>query len=240
VLVSLDKLMRAARFVALVVTIWTSTVQAGAPLVTDDAALVEAKTCQLEAWIESARSARAYWIVPACNFTGNLELSVGAAAVNPDVGSSSRQFQFQAKTVFGQSDNGAWSVGAVGGVLRDTGPVEIDASSRSYYLKALLSLYPSEVLEVDVNLGASNVFGAGATVVAGIAVQYEFLPRATLLGEVFRDERGPGKYQVGARYAFVPDRFEAYVSYGNRLGTSVGDAWWVIAGIRINTSPFLP
>ena len=214
--------------------------QAGAPLITDDAAIVEAKSCQLESWIEFAYGARAYWGVPACNFTGNLELAVGGAGVNPNGTPSSRQVAVQAKAVFAQGGNGLWSVGAVGGVIRDIGPVEGDASSKSYYAKALLSLYPSEALEVDLNLGASNVFGAGTTVTAGAALQYEVLPRATFLAEIFRDERGPGKFQVGARYAFDPAPIEAYVSYGNRLGSMSGETWWVIAGFRVYTRPFLP
>jgi hypothetical protein len=213
---------------------------AGAPLVTDDAAVLEAKTCQLESWIEFARGARAYWAVPACNFTGNLELAVGGAGVNPDGTPSSHQLALQAKAVFAQGDNDRWSMGAVGGVVRDSGPVESDASSRAYYAKALLSLRPSDALEVDLNLGASNDFGAGATIAAGVALQYEIVPRATLLAEIFRDERGPGKFQVGARYGFDAAPIEAYVSYGNRLGSASADAWWVIAGIRVYTKPFLP
>ena len=42
------------------------------------------------------------------------------------------------------------------------------------------------------------------------------------------------------RYAIVPERFEVYASYGNRLGSTSEDAWWAVAGIRINTAPFLP
>ncbi len=57
---------------------------AGAPLVTDDAAIVESKSCKLESWIDVSQDARAYWVVPACNFTGHFELSVGGARVNPD------------------------------------------------------------------------------------------------------------------------------------------------------------
>ena len=53
-------------------------------------------------------------------------------------------------------------------------------------------------------------------------------------------KRGPGKYQAGIRYAFVPERFEAYASYGNRLGSSTSDGWWAVIGIRINTAAFLP
>jgi hypothetical protein len=217
-----------------------SVAQAGAPLVTDDASVIEAKSCQFEAWVNSARGARDYWAVPACNFSGNLELSLGMAGVNPAGEASSQQVVLQAKTVLARSDDGAWSVGAVGGVGRDNGPVQEGASSMAYYAKALLSLNPNEALEFDLNLGASNDFGAGTVLAAGAAMQYKFLPHTTALAEVFRNERGPGKYQVGLRYAFVPERFEAYASYGNRLGSAAGDSWWAVIGIRINTAPFLP
>ena len=222
------------------IAIFSPVAHSGAPLVTDDAAIIEAKSCQLESWIEASHGARAYWAVPACNFTGRVEWALGGAGVNPADSPSSVWYAIQAKTVFAQGGDGFWSVGAVGGVIRDTGPVASDASSTTYYGKALLSLYPRETLEVDLNLGGSNVFGAGAAVTAGAAVQYEVLPRATLLAEIFRDERGPGKFQLGARYAFIPSRLEGYLSYGNCLGNLTGSSWWAVAGIRINTAPFLP
>ncbi len=217
-----------------------SAVEAGAPLVTDDASVIESKSCQFEAWVNSARGARDYWAVPACNITGNLELALGLGGVNPAGEASSQQFVLQAKTVFRRGDDDAWSVGAVGGVAHDNGTVQDGASSTGYYAKALLSLYPSPALEIDLNLGASNDFGAGTVLAAGAALQYEFLPRATAMAELFRDEKGPGKYQVGLRYALVPDRFEAYASYGSRLGTTASESWWAVVGIRINTAPFLP
>ncbi len=230
--------MRTTLGVGILIATVSTEALAGAPLITDDAAVIEAKSCQLESWMEAARDARAYWLVPACNFAGKVEMAIGLGGANPDGEPNSRQYALQAKTVFGQGEDGFWSVGAVGGVLRDSGPVQDGASAWSYYAKALLSLYPSDALEVDLNLGANNVYGAGATLVAGAAVQFALIPRATLFAEVFRDERGPGKYQVGTRYAFIPSRLEAYVSYGNRLGNA--DSWWAIAGIRINTAPFLP
>jgi hypothetical protein len=60
-----------------------------------------------------------------------------------------------------------------------------------------------------------------------------------VLAEAFRDEPARGKYQVGVRWIVIPDRFEAYVSYGNRFNGS-SDQWSAIVGIRLQTSPFLP
>jgi len=38
---------------------------------------------------------------------------------------------------------------------------------------------------------------------------------------------------------WAPDRFEAYVSYGNRFSASSGQ-WSAIIGIRVQTAAFLP
>ena len=74
---------------------------------------------------------------------------------------------------------------------------------------------------------------------AGAAVQYEIIGNVQLLAEAFRDEPGRAKYQVGARYVVVPDRLEAYASYGNRFN-GPSDHWFAILGIRVQTAAFLP
>lgn len=88
-------------------------------------------------------------------------------------------------------------------------------------------------------LGAANTYGSGTFALVGAAVQCAIACSVQLLAEAFRDEPRGGKYQVGARYIFVPDRFEAYASYGNRLSGS-SDEWSVIIGIRVQTAAFLP
>ncbi|HTN48650.1 MAG TPA: hypothetical protein VMK32_04390 [Burkholderiaceae bacterium] len=72
-----------------------------------------------------------------------------------------------------------------------------------------------------------------------MAVQYQVFSRATAFAELFHDEKGPGKYQVGARYAFVLKRVEAFASYGNEFASG-SENWWATVGIRINTAVFLP
>ena len=79
---------RLARLLTLMLFVFAAPVEAAQPLVTDDAAVVASKTCQLEAWTRSAHDGRAYGAQPACNFTGNLELTVGGARAKPDDGES--------------------------------------------------------------------------------------------------------------------------------------------------------
>jgi hypothetical protein len=212
---------------------------AGQPLVTDDAALGPSKSCQLEAWVLSTSDLRAYGAQPACNVTANLELSVGGARIRPDDGETSSILQIQAKAVLFSRDDVAWSFGVVGGALRDTGEEHGRTAFQVGYAKGLASWYPRDDLEIDLNLGAAHGYRSGNFVLAGAALQYS--PREDLqwLAEVFRDEPGRGKFQVGLRYLAVPDRFEVFLSYGNRFHGSSNDGW-LVAGIRLQTAPFLP
>ena len=89
----------AARLAVVVCAAAAPALRAGQPLVTDDAAIVAPKTCQLEAWTHSTDGGHEYWVQPACNFTGNLELAVGGARMYPFDGPVSNVIQLQAKTV---------------------------------------------------------------------------------------------------------------------------------------------
>ena len=96
----------------------------------------------------------------------------------------------------------------------------------------LASWYPRDELEIDLNLGVSYLYGSGTFAVAGVALQYAPVDTLQLLGEVFRDEPGRAKFQVGLRGIVVADRFEVYVSYGNRFDAT---QWFATAGIRLQT-----
>ena len=226
-------------FVAWLVALVLHPAWAAQPLVTDDATVVAPRSCQLEAWIRSAGVDRAYWAQPACNFTGNLELSAGGASVHPDAAESASMVQLQAKTVLLATDDHAWSFGAVGGGARDTGAPHGSSAFQTYYAKALASWYPRGDLEIDLNVGAANVCGSGTFALAGAAIQYAVLANVQLLAEAFRDQPGTGKYQVGMRWIVLPNRVEAYASYGNVFRGSA-DRWSPIIGIRLQTPEFLP
>ena len=230
---------RSTRSLAALMGALAASAHAGQPLVTDDAAVVAPKTCQLEAWIDSEHEGRQYWAQPACNFTGNLELAVGGARTVPHSGATSSLVQLQAKTVLFSADDDAWSFGMAAGAGRDTATSHGRSAFQLYYARALASLHPSSDLEIDLNLGAANVYGTGTFAVAAAAVQYTIAGHVQLLGEVYRGEPGRASYQVGARYIVVPDRFEAYASYGNRFNGS-SDQWSAIVGIRLQTPAFLP
>jgi hypothetical protein len=216
-----------------------SSAEAAQPLFTDDAAVVAPKSCQLEAWARTAHDGHEYWTQPACNFTGNLEIAVGIAHAGPESGATSSLGQLQAKTVLFSLADREWSFGLGAGGGRDTGAPHGGSAFQLYYARALASWYPSSDLEIDLNLGAANAYGTGTFALAGAAIQCAVISNVQVLAEVFRDDTGRAKYQLGARYIVVPNRFEAYASYGKRFNGS-SEEWSAILGIRVQTGAFLP
>ena len=213
-----------------------ASLRAGQPLVTDDAAVVAPHTCQLEAWAHSSSDGHEYWAQPACNFGGDVELSVGGARAYPFGDARSSLIQLQAKAVLFPRADGEWSLGAVAAATRDTGAPRARTAFQTSNVTGLASWYPREDLEIDLNLGVAYEYGSGSFAVAGLAVQYAPNDALQLLGEIFRDEPGRAKFQVGLRGIVVADRFEVYVSYGNRFDAT---QWFATAGIRLQTPEFI-
>ncbi|MEO7405050.1 MAG: hypothetical protein ABIU95_15410, partial [Burkholderiales bacterium] len=77
---------------------------AARPLITDDARTVDPKACQVESWFRRNKTSDEFWAIPACNFTGNLELSVGGAigrdTGRDNPGTRTNDVLVQGKTLF--------------------------------------------------------------------------------------------------------------------------------------------
>src|SRR5690349_17123527 len=76
----------------------TSPAFAARPLITDDARIVDAKACQVETWVRHNTDSTEYWALPACNPTGNVELTVGGALTRELGETHTTDVQAQAKT----------------------------------------------------------------------------------------------------------------------------------------------
>jgi hypothetical protein len=93
-------------------------VQAGRPLTTEDASILEAKACQLETWIDRSRVATDFWFVPACNFGADIEWQLGGSRTRMQGEGGFSQSYFQAKTAFVSVTEHPWGIGLVLGVQR--------------------------------------------------------------------------------------------------------------------------
>src|SRR3954452_18959027 len=117
---SVLKPRQAARCSALAVVVLTLNVspsQAARPLITDDARIVDGKSCQLETWRRRNQDSTEYWALPACNPTGNAEITMGGALVSEAGELHTSDVQAQVKALFKTLEANGWSIGLVVGYL---------------------------------------------------------------------------------------------------------------------------
>ncbi len=225
---------------SLVLSLTTGSVQAARPMITDDARIVDAKACQLESWARHNRGSDEYWALPACNFSGNLELALGASRTRVPDGISTTATVFQGKTLFRQLETNGWSWGlAVGGMRHDGSTQPRIANDYYAYLPATFSLRDDRAF-LHANVGWSRDGETGRQRATwGVGSEWQLTSSTWLIGETFSQQSGRPFYQVGVRHWLVQDRIQIDTTYGNRLGSDTQERWFSI-GLRLLSLPFLP
>lgn len=214
--------------------------QAGRPMITDDARIVDAKACQVETWVRKNRDGREFWMLPACNFTGNLELSLGGAQVADEAGSRTTDVVLQGKTLFRTLEPDGWSWGLAFGNVRH--PDSRSRSGRSgdlyAYVPASFSFREDRVV-LHANLGWLHERETGRDRLTwGAGSEARLAGRSWLIAEAFGQNRGRPFYQAGLRHWLVPERVQIDATYGNRAAGGAGERWFSI-GLRLLSAPFL-
>jgi hypothetical protein len=217
-----------------------STVQAARPLITDDARIVDPKACQLETWVRRNTGSTELWALPACNPTGNVELTFGGAMTRELGTTRTTDVQLQGKTVFRKLEANDWGVGLVVGNLRHPNDARRDFASDLYgYIPASFS-FADDVLVVHVNAGAARPQErSGHRATWGIGSEIRVHDRVFLIPEIFNQTGGRPLFQAGLRYWLMPGRLQLDVTYGDRVGHSRGERWFSL-GMRVLTPAFLP
>ncbi len=214
----------------------TNPVHAARPMITDDARIVDAKACQLESWIKRNPGSTEVWALPACNFTGNLELTLGGARSREDGRTQSTDVVLQGKTLFKPLDANGWGIGLAAGTVRHPHTGTHDGYA---YVPASFS-FRDDVVVVHVNLGWMR---EGETrrnrLTWGLGSEAQLAEHTWLIAETFGQNQGKPFHQLGLRHWLVPDRVQLDATYGNRIGGGNGERWFSI-GLRLLSVPFLP
>ena len=213
-------------------------VHAGRPMVTDDAGLVEARSCHIETWTQIYRDSTSYWALPACNFGGNLEIALGGALTREAGRMQTSAIALQGKTLFKPLQTNGWGVGLAAGTVRHP-PAGAGMRDWYAYVPASISLRDDAVV-VHANLGwlrtgqerrDSLTWGLGAAARA--------TERTGLFAETFGEDRGKPFHHLGVRHELVPGRLQVDASYGNRHGSGSAERWFTV-GLVWTSPPFLP
>lgn len=214
----------------------TSTAHAARPMITDDARVVDAKACQLESWVKKTPDSTETWALPACNFTGNLELTLGGALTREDGQTRTTDVQAQGKTIFKPLEVNGWGTGLAVGMVRHP-----RTDSRDWYAYVPTSFsFRDDAVVVHTNIGWLREGEARRDRLTwGLGTEARLAERTWLIAETFGQNQGKPFHQLGLRHWLVPDRVQLDATYGNRNGGESGERWFSI-GLRLLSVPFLP
>lgn len=236
VAVALFQKLRIGLAVVLVSGTMMQDAQAGRPMVVDDAAIIDAKTCQLESWAQKNRDSTEYWAVPACNFSGNLEVAFGGARITSTEGTHSSAV-LQGKTLFKVLDTNGWGAGLVfGNQFNPEGSVSGDLYAR---IPVSFSMLDDRFL-LHTNLGWLREKETRRHAMTwGVGAETRLTGRTTLTFETFGQQRDKPLFQLGIRYQVVPDRVQLDASYGDRFGRGSAERFFTV-GLVLFTNAILP
>jgi len=207
---------------------------AARPMTTDDARITDAHACQVEAWRKSTRIGRENWAFPACNPTGNLEITLGVNDLPDGSGGRTGDYVVQGKTLFHALETNGYGWGLAAGMVRhgDPAPGQSKQSATYFYLPVSAS-YFGDRLVVHLNVGAQdNRDTRSHPVTYGLGTEINFTPRFALIAESYGDDRTRQFFQAGVRIWVVPGRFQIDATRGAQSGDYGGSKWWTI-GVRL-------
>ena len=196
-------------------------VGSGGHYVVDDAALVEPGRCAVEAWYSRGGSdAQELVAEPACNLTGNLELTLALSRFRADNGWDTG-VGFEAKTLFRTPAIGSWGWGLVGRSDWSDGL----GRHESVELYAPVTFMVNDHVMVHLNGGGiierndSNALTWGAAL--DVAVAHDL----HLIAEGFGTHRGDTQYQLGLRSIIGSGHVD--LGYG-WAGSDTSDNWFTV------------
>jgi hypothetical protein len=196
-----------------------STAAAGRPMATEDAAISDAGSCQLEVWSERSRDERSHWVKPACTPVDNLELALGVARVHGDGSGRSSRIEGHLKYLLRETTAQQSGYGLFLGELRDRGQ---PARAGERVLKGMTTIpLADEALVLHLNAGLARQRGDGSRRIRGLwsaALDRELGGQTRGFVEAFGTGGDRPAWQAGVQHQLVPGRLQLDASVGSVAG----------------------
>lgn len=201
--------------------------QAARPFMTDDARITTAGSCQVETWHRGYRDRSEFWALPACNPTGNLEITAGVGRFRHDTQPGSHDEVLQAKTLFRPLTPNDWAWGLAVGGVRHPGPWPGPNQLGSWYAYVPVSISRADDRWVThLNLGIQRDRSSGRdTVTWGSGVEYWWHPRGMAIVEAFGDARQQPFVHAGLRWSLRPNVLQVDATVGQQPGVARSGRW---------------
>lgn len=228
-------------FSALIVLLAMSEARAARPMVTDDARVVDPKSCQLESWVRMNRASTEYWMLPGCNFSGRVELSAGGARGHNDSSTVTSDIVYQAKALLRPLVADGWGLAATVGTVRHPAIDRRGNLLGDTYVNLPVSMsFRQDRQVLHLNAGWLHDKASGhERVTWGVGSETWLGERSQLIAESYGQAGHAPYYQTGLRWWLRPQRVQVDATAGGQFGEG-GDARWLSVGLRLLSPPFLP
>ena len=223
------------------ITLCVGHVYAARPMSTDDANIVDEKSCQLEAWGKTTRTSLERWAIPGCNLGGELEWSVGGNAQTEHALGKTQFWVAQAKKRWVPVGESSVGISTTLGTMVTRPAFGDKAQDKDYYLNIPVTVPLGHDRFVHINAGwvkHQNLDVSRAT--WGVGGELPLSAKVIAIAETFGEQdTGRPRYQVGLRMWVVPQRVQIDTTYGNQLGQPEHLRWFTV-GVRLLSPAFLP
>ena len=212
---------------------------AARPMLTDDARIVDPKSCQLESWVRDSKQVTEYWALPACNVTENLEVTIGGSLEGEKGHSSFANELYQIKSIIRPIAGNQTGFSIVLGNGRDPKRT-MNKVIQDWYLNVPISYPYNDRLVIHTNLGVTHLTDEHTEKMNwGLSSEYNYNERIDLISEVFNQSSNSTYFQFGLRYWLIKNRAQIDTTYMNSFN-HIGEDQSFSIGLRLLSLPFLP
>ena len=212
---------------------------AARPMLTDDARIVDAKSCQLESWVRDSKNVTEYWALPACNVSENLEVTIGGSLEGESGHSSFANELYQMKSIIQPIAINQTGYSIVLGNGRDPKRT-MNKVIQDWYLNVPISYPYNDRLVIHTNLGVTHLTDEKTEKMNwGLSSEYNYNERVDLISEIFNQSSNSTYFQFGLRYWLIKNRAQIDTTYMNSFN-HIGEDQSFSIGLRLLSLPFLP
>jgi hypothetical protein len=212
---------------------------AARPMLTDDARIVDPKSCQLESWVRDSKQVTEYWALPACNVSENLEVTIGGSLEGEKGHSSFANELYQIKSIIQPIASNQTGFAISIGNGRDPKRT-MNKAIQDWYLNVPISYPYNDRLVIHTNLGVTHLTDEHTEKMNwGLSSEYNYNERIDLISEVFNQSSNSTYFQFGLRYWLIKNRAQIDTTYMNSFN-HIGEDQSFSIGLRLLSLPFLP
>ena len=206
---------------------------AARPFVTDDARLTTSESCQVESWSRLYKNSTEIWALPACNPTGNFEITAGMGLAKPKDTANTQDYVIQVKSLARELETNDWGWGfALGRVNHPDitpGP-NLLGNTYAYVPISISTMNDRVIYHVNIGWLKDNATQENRKTF-GLGTEIQATNRLLMIAETFGDNKSTPYWQTGFRYSIIPNLFQVDTTIGRQISGDLNTRW-ISFGLR--------